>query len=50
MPELPDLQVFSRNLQKKIAGRKVKKGFNSSYSKAEITGCENLESAGRREG
>lgn len=25
MPELPDLQVFSRNLNKKIAGKKVKK-------------------------
>ena len=25
MPELPDLQVFSRNLQKKLAGKKVKR-------------------------
>ncbi|HYF31547.1 MAG TPA: DNA-formamidopyrimidine glycosylase family protein [Chitinophagaceae bacterium] len=25
MPELPDLQVFSQNLQKKLAGKKVKK-------------------------
>ena len=25
MPELPDLQVFSRNLRKKIMGKKVKK-------------------------
>jgi formamidopyrimidine-DNA glycosylase len=25
MPELPDLQVFSRNLDKKLAGKKVKK-------------------------
>jgi formamidopyrimidine-DNA glycosylase len=25
MPELPDLQVFSRNLNKRIAGKKIKK-------------------------
>jgi|GEM_PF-4585629 len=25
MPELPDLQVFSHNLQKKLAGKKLKK-------------------------
>ena len=25
MPELPDLQVFSRNLEKELAGKKVKK-------------------------
>lgn len=25
MPELPDLQVFSRNLHKKLAGKKIKK-------------------------
>ena len=25
MPELPDLQVFSRNIEKEIAGKKVKR-------------------------
>ncbi|HYK57066.1 MAG TPA: DNA-formamidopyrimidine glycosylase family protein [Flavisolibacter sp.] len=47
MPELPDLQVFSHNLDKKLAGKKVKKVtvVNDSKIKQPVAKFKNLEGA-----
>lgn len=37
MPELPDLQVFSHNLQKKLAGKKLKKVVVSNAKKLKVS-------------
>jgi formamidopyrimidine-DNA glycosylase len=36
MPELPDLQVFSKNLQKNLAGKKVEKVSLLSTAKLNV--------------
>lgn len=37
MPELPDLQVFSRNLSQKLVGKKVKKLYAINKKKLKVT-------------
>lgn len=44
MPELPDLQVFSRNLEKKLKGKVVKKATVSKAKKLNVS-AENLKKA-----
>lgn len=40
MPELPDLQVFSRNLQKKLSGKKLAKIIKATGSKLKVAETE----------
>ena len=44
MPELPDLQVFSRNLSRRLVGKKVEK-IHALYRKKLITPAEDLQQA-----